>query len=448
MSRPRKTIPQEPASDCHGVQKILLYSASDESIADYSKTLRKFGDAFETVNNITEAKKMLRTRQFDSLIADLTNFEGSGRRLIHWAKAHMPGSFKTHGYMRTDIPNLIKNIYCQGIDQRFYYDHADIDHLTKVIFTISINHPDMTWVRDITVGQKELRRIIGKKSAMECPVLLQGAKGVGKEPLALLVHCMSNRVAYNFLVLDCNPRQKFDYAYRENRDCQSHRQALRANFGALFGEANKGTVYFRSFTHMSPMAQEVLVDVFERGLCRNPETGHMVRFEGRIIFATNKSLPELVSANKVSARLYNLLMNTTMSISPLAKYRDELVTMAKAMVELHCAKGRGKGMTFTSAAEKLIRNYAWPANIEEMSMVMESAISTARMREIGVGDLSLITSEQDDFLKVSLPDTREGLEALIRDHKGCIAKVARACGFSRSMIYKQMNIHGIPVGYK
>ena len=89
-----------------------------------------------------------------------------------------------------------------------------------------------------------------------------------------------------------------------------------------------------------------------------------------------------------------------------------------------------------------------PANIEEMSMIMESAISTARMREIGVGDLSLITSEQDDFLKVSLPDTREGLEALIREHKGCIAKVARACGFSRSMIYKQMNIHGIPVGYK
>ena len=72
MSRPRKTIPQEPASDCHGVQKILLYSASDESIADYSKTLRKFGDAFETVNNITEAKMMLKTRQFDSLIADLT----------------------------------------------------------------------------------------------------------------------------------------------------------------------------------------------------------------------------------------------------------------------------------------------------------------------------------------------------------------------------------------
>lgn len=174
----------------------------------------------------------------------------------------------------------------------------------------------------------------------------------------------------------------------------------------------------------------------------------MVRFEGRIVFATNKSLPELVSANKVSARLYNLLMNTTMFVSPLAKYRDELVTMAKAMVDLHCAKGRGKGMTFTSAAEKLIRSYAWPANIEEMNMVMESAISTARMREIGVGDLSLITSERDDYKKVSLPDTREGLEALIRDHKGCIAKVARACGFSRSMIYKQMNIHGIPVGYK
>lgn len=124
--------------------RILLYSASKESIEDYAITLRKLGVTFDTATHIPDAKKMLKSGKYDALLADVTNFEASGRHLIHWAKAHIPQPFKTHGYMRTDIPNLEKKIYCQGVDQRFYYDHADIDHLAEVLFSMFISHPDLS----------------------------------------------------------------------------------------------------------------------------------------------------------------------------------------------------------------------------------------------------------------------------------------------------------------
>ena len=46
------------------------------------------------------------------------------------------------------------------------------------------------------------------------------------------------------------------------------------------------------------MAQEVLADVLERGVCIPPDTGKETTFEGRIIFTNNKSLPELVRAKR------------------------------------------------------------------------------------------------------------------------------------------------------
>lgn len=427
---------------------ILLYSASKESIEDYAITLRKLGVTFDTATHIPEVKKMLKSGIYDALLADVTNFESSGRRLIHWAKAHMPKPFKTHGYMRTDIPNLEKKIYCQGVDQRFYYDHADIDHLADVLFSMFISHPDLSWIRDMTAGQKKLRKQINGKPAMSCPVLLSGAKGVGKESLSLLAHCLGTRFSNKFMVLDCNPRQKFDYVHRENKDCMSNREMLRKHFECLFGEANNGTVYFRSFTHMPLMVQEVLADFFERGRCRNPQTGHMMKFDGRIIFSTNKSLPELVRKNKVSARLYSKLMEASMVINPLAKYKNDLLEMAEAIVDQHCTKVRGKSMNFSPTAKKAMLGYSWPGNIDEMSRVLSTALITARKREIRVDDLTLIVPAKTDIDYPAFPDSKDALSAAIVEHKGNISQLAKSLGCSRGFIYKKMKELGMGTGKK
>lgn len=430
-------------------KKILVYSASRESIEDYARTLSQIGADFDTVLSTQDAKRKLRGGGYGVLIADVTDFESSGRRLIRWSKNHIqtPG-FRTHGYTRTDMPSVVKKVYCRGVDQRFYYDHSDMDRLSEMLFALFLDHPDLGWVKDMTAGQKNLRSQIGGCQAMERPVLLQGAKGLGKESLALIVHGLCNRAEHEFVILDCNPRQKFDYAYRQNLDTQSNRTAVRENLERLFGEANKGTLLFRSFTYLSYMAQEVLADVLESGYCISPKTGQRTHFEGRVIFTNNKSLPELVQSKRLSSRLYTRLLRTVMDIKPIAQYDTEIVALAQAMVSHLCMKARGKVMSISKAAQRIIRNYPWGGNLEEMREVMEVAVSTAKNLCIEPKDLSMIAPPEPEEEIEILDPTKDNIEMLLKKHHGNKSLVAKNTGCSRGHLYKLMKSFGIPLDYK
>lgn len=429
--------------------KILVYSISRESLEDYAQTLKHIGANFDTVNNPHDAKKMLKSGDYGILIADVTDFETSGRNLIRWAKIHIANpDFRVHGYTRTDLPGVIKRVYCRGVDQRFYFDSSDIDRLTEMLFALFLDYQDLSWIKEMNMGQKKLREQIGDGPAMENPVLLEGPKGSGKESLAEIVHGLCNRSEHEFIVLDCNPRQRFDYVHRENKDTPANRKALAENYEQLFGEAYKGTILVRSFTHLSLMAQEVLADVFEKGVCIHPESREKVKYEGRIIFTNNKSLPELVNTKKLSGRLYNMLMKNVMRIKPLAEYGKETLQMAKSIVSHLCLKSRGKTMTISKEAGNIIKNYHWSGNIFEMLEVMEIAVSTAKNLIIEPSDLSMIAPEDPEEEIVPIEPTKENIESLMRQYKGNKTKVAKMLGCSRGFLYKLLKEYCIPLNYK
>lgn len=429
--------------------RILVYSVSRESLDDYAQTLKHIGAKFDTVNAPQDAKKLLKSGEYGILIADVTDFESSGRNLIRWTKNHIsiPG-FRIHGYTRTDMPSVVKKIYCRGVDQRFYFDHSDIERLTEMLFALFLDYQDLTWIKEMTVGQKKLRENIGDGSAMENPVLLQGAKGSGKESLAQIVHGLCDRSEHEFIVLDCNPRQRFDCAYRQNKDTPANRRLLAENFEQLFGEAYKGTILIRSFTHLPLMAQEVLADVFEKGACVLPENKQRVKYEGRIIFTNNKSLPELVNANKMSERLYSMLMRNVMRIRPLAEYGKETLIMAESIVSHLCLKSRGKAMKFSPAAQKIIKKYPWPGNIFQMFEVLEVAVTTAKNLLIEPSDLTMIVPEEPEEEIEVLEQTKENIMLLMRKHKGNKTNVAKGLGCSRTFLYKLLKKYEIPYDYK
>lgn len=429
--------------------KILVYSASRESLEDYAQTLSHIRANYDTVNNPRDAKKMLKSGDYGILIADVTDFESSGRNLIRWAKIHVSNpDFRVHGYTRTDLPSVIKRIYCRGVDQRFYFDRSDIDRLTEMLFALFLDYQDLNWIKEMNMGQKKLREKIGDGSAMENPVLLEGPKGSGKESLAQIVHGLCNRSAHEFIVLDCNPRQHFDYVHRENKDTPANRKTLADNFEQLFGEAYKGTILIRSFTHLSLMAQEVLADVFETGYCIHPESRQRVKYEGRVIFTNNKSLPELVNTKKMSGRLYSMLMKNVMRIKPLAEYNKEILQMAESIVSHLCLKSRGKTMTISKAAGNIIKNYPWSGNIFEMLEIMEMAVSTAKNLRIEPSDLTMIAPDEPEEEFEPVEATKENVKSLMREHKGNKTVVAKMLGCSRGFLYKLLKEYGIPLDYK
>ena len=418
-------------------KKVLLYSASQDSLKDYSETLDRIGVSHDIVNNIKDAKKMLLSGAFDMLQADVTDFESSGHRIIHWAQNHLSDDpqFKTHGYTRTDVPSTYKHIYSRGSDQRFYFDHVDIDRLTELMSSLFINRKDIRWVNEMRDAQRRLRKGIGTTPPTLCPVLLNGAKGLGKECLAQIVHCMCDRRPNKFVVLDCNPRQRFEYAYEPSIDNHKNREAIRKNLEIMLGNGQGGTVFFRSFTHLSKMAQEVLYEVLMKGYCILPESGGRAKFEGRIIFSSNKNLSDLVQENKLDERLYGMLCRNALEIKPLAMYPDDLVPLAEAMADFLCIKARGKTMKFLDNAKKLIRSYPWGGNLVQMYEVIQLAVSIASDLKIRERDLSI--------KRIEPLDEKSELERLLKKHNYNISQVSNEMDRSRPYVYDRLKKHGL-----
>lgn len=435
--------------------KVLVYSRSDESLEDHVMSLRMITQNYDTANNLQDAKKLLKTGEFGLLVADVTDFEPSGKGLIRWAKNHIRiEGFRTFAYMRTDLPSMNKRVYVRGIDQRFYFDQTEVDNFAAVVYELLIDHPNFQWSRDMSDGQKRLGEKLKNLHPMHHPVLLNGPKGMGKECLAQIVHGMCNRCENEFVILDCNPRQKYDYAARENRDTWDNREKLRQNFKIVFGRGYRGTVYIRSFTHLSAMAQAVLEEVLASGKCLLPVIGDKknpyreVEFEGRIIFANNKDLSELVEKRKVNDRLYKRLVKNSMDIQPLAHYGDEILSIAQAIVGYLCLKGRGREMVFTEAAKELIKKFAWPGNIEEMVHVLRVAVASARLLRIDVVDLSMINDDSEISEIEIVEPTKENIERLLRENNGNKSKVHKLVGLSRTQFYRTMKKLDIPNDFK
>ena len=417
---------------------ILIYSPIKKSLEDYSETFSQANIKYETVNNPSDAKKLLLKGDFQILMADVTNFEASGRRLIAWAKKHIQQKgFRTYGFTRTDLPGIEKKIYSRGVDERFYYDHLDIDHLTELLFELFIDHPDLSWVVDMTKGQKALREKIEKKTACEAPVLLLGAKGLGKESLAQIAHGLGNRGENNFIVLDCNPRQKFDYVFKHGRDNESNRERLRQNFKMLMGEAYGGTLFFRSFTHLSTMAQSVLEEVLKDGKCTifKDKEEKDVTYEGRIIFASNKCLPELVEAKKLNPALYRRLMKNTMRMKPIAEFGDDVIPLAEAIIANLCLKCRGKIMELSTDAKSAIIRHPWAGNLDEMRGALESAVASAENLTVTAKDLP--------FIPIVITDMRKAIEEALLKHGGNKSRSALEVGVSRGHFYKLLREYGL-----
>lgn len=420
-------------------KRILLYSASADSLANYADTFVRIGVDVDTVGNLPDAKKKLQSGDYDALLADVTNFESSGQKLIHWAQNHMSAfdNFKTHGFTRTDIPAIPKSIYSRGSDQRFYFDHQDIDQLAALLSSIFISKNDIAWINDLRVGQRKLRQSIGEGTATGNPVFLNGASGLGAESLAQLVHCSCDRRPNEFVVLDCNPRQSFDYTYKTDIDNNQNRAVLKANFELLLGKAYKGTLFLRSFTHLSLMAQSALVDVLKKGLCILPGTTQHVKFEGRIIFCSSQNISELVQHRDVDERLYAMLAKNTMAIKPLAQYPDDLVPLAEAIVEYLCVKARGRVLSFTESAKRLIRNYPWAGNLVQLYEVIRMATVTAKKMKIRTTDLPI--------QRIEPLDEQAELLRLMETTDNNVSKVADELGRSRPYVYKKLREYRIEI---
>jgi two-component system response regulator FlrC len=228
-----------------------------------------------------------------------------------------------------------------------------------------------------------------KLATVDLPGLLTGESGVGKEIFARRIHESSSRQARPFVAINCAaiPEQLLEstmFGFEKG----SFTGAVRSQAGK-FELADGGTLFLDEIGEMPLGLQAKLLRVLQDKSVERLGSNTAVRYNVRILAATNKNLSELAKNGQFREDLLFRLAVFEIRIPPLRSRRRDIIPLAEAMlVRFGRTMGR-TGRTLTPLARELLLDYPWPGNIRELENAIQRALLINESGDIEPEDFEL-----------------------------------------------------------
>jgi two-component system response regulator AtoC len=235
------------------------------------------------------------------------------------------------------------------------------------------------------IGRSDgIRRVfdaIERVASSPTTALVLGETGVGKELVARAIHARSPRAARLFVGINCAAIPA------ELLEAELFGVAKGAYTGATADRpgrletADGGTLFLDEIGDMPLAMQAKLLRVLQEGSVERLGTTRARSVDVRVIAATHRDLPRLVSDGTFRADLYYRLAVFPIDVPPLRERRDDIPLIAAAAVE-RFAKRAGRSVELSPGAMAVLGAYDWPGNVRELQNVIERAVLLAETEEI------------------------------------------------------------------
>jgi two-component system response regulator HydG len=300
---------------------------------------------------------------------------------------------------------------------------------------------------------EKLREQIVKASAVTCPVLIVGETGTGKELVARAIHDHGARRDKPFVPVDCAalaPSLMESELFGHARGAFTGAQwATRG----LLEVADGGTLFLDEIGELAPPYQAKLFRTLQEREIRPVGGTRFVKFEGRIVAATNRDLREEIRRGNFRKELYYRLSVLTIQVPALRQRRADIPLLVAYFLN-EAAKDQPI-RTFSDAAMSCLTAYDWPGNVRELENVVESGVALASGSVIGVADLAaeIIGSHEPLPAEETLRELRRALtlrewerqaiERAMEQAHGNKLQAAKILGMGKTTLYrklKQLNV--------
>jgi two-component system nitrogen regulation response regulator NtrX len=246
------------------------------------------------------------------------------------------------------------------------------------------------------VGQspamQQLRDAIRKAAPSEARVLITGENGTGKELVAEAIHRQSKRANAPFVRVNCAaiPRELIE-SELFGHERGAFTGAMRRKIG-LIEQAHTGTIFLDEIGDMSLDTQAKLLRVLQENELLRVGGNQPIRFDVRVIAATNKNLEKEIQAGNFRDDLFFRIAVIPIPVPPLRERREDIVMLANYFLnQLASAYGR-RPKHLSPEAIAILENYHWPGNVRELRNIIE--------RVMIMSDAETILAEQ---VKQALP---------------------------------------------
>ena len=138
--------------------------------------------------------------------------------------------------------------------------------------------------------------------------------------------------------------------------------------------AEGGTVLLDEIGDLPLPLQAKLLRVIEERTIRRVGGGAPFPVNVRFMAATHRDLRIAVREGRFREDLFYRLNVVTLSIPPLRERREDIVPLAERFLHQSAQTFRKKILRISPAAQRLLRDYAFPGNIRELSNLVERAV--------------------------------------------------------------------------
>jgi len=229
-----------------------------------------------------------------------------------------------------------------------------------------------------TRAMRELRRNVELLASSDASAIITGESGTGKEVVARAIHAASARRAKPFVAVNAAaiPEGLIE------SEVFGHEQgaftgATRARPGC-FEMAEGGTLFLDEIAEMPIALQPKLLRVLEGGRARRLGGSRDVRFDVRVLAATNRSASQAIRDGRLREDLFYRLNVFELVIPPLRDRVEDIALLAQHFVREFSRKHQLHIDGVSDAARELLVAHAWPGNVRELRNVIERAVIVAR----------------------------------------------------------------------
>lgn len=217
-------------------------------------------------------------------------------------------------------------------------------------------------------------RLIQKVEKTNMLALITGESGTGKELVASAIHYNSERrnkpfVAVNVAAIPEDLIESELFGHERGAFTGADTKRI-----GKFEEANEGTIFLDEIGEMDIHMQTKLLRVLQESKITRLGSNKEIPLNVRVIAATNKNLAQRVKDGKMREDLYYRLQGFLIHLPPLRERENDLLLLAKTMLQQFCTANRLPVKSFSSEALKAMMNHPWSGNVRELKAFVERSV--------------------------------------------------------------------------
>ncbi len=224
-------------------------------------------------------------------------------------------------------------------------------------------------------AMRDLLDLVKMVSSSPVNVLIQGENGTGKELIARLIHEASERHHNKFVAVNCAsiPENLMESEFF-GHEKGAFTGADRLKKG-LLEEADGGTLMLDEIGDMSLTIQPKLLRAIQEGEGTRLGSHKLIKYDLRIISATNKDLEEEQKKGQFREDLFFRLFSIKIVIPPLRERKEDIIPLALAFLAETCTRFGKRTSGFSSEVLNLFEDYRWPGNVRQLRSEVERLVA-------------------------------------------------------------------------